>query len=50
MNFDKQGHHSGVRNSILYWDKLKRGLEQVHAGLGIKRTMGELEGMEKDES
>lgn len=50
MSFDEQGKSSGERYSNFYWDKLKRGLEQVRAGLGIVKTMEELEAMEKDES
>lgn len=30
------------------WSKLERGLEQVHAGLGITKTMEELEAMAED--
>ena len=31
-----------------YLSKLERGLEQVHAGLGITKTMEELEAMAED--
>lgn len=50
MSFDEQGKSSGEWDSNFYQDKLKRGLEQVQAGLGIIKTMEELEAMEKDES
>mgnify|MGYP006874339598 FL=1 len=50
MRFDEQEKSSGEWDSNFYRDKLKRGLEQVHAGLGIIKTMEELEAMEKDES
>ena len=30
------------------YNKLERGLEQVHAGLGITKTMEELEAMAED--
>ena len=50
MSFDEQGKSSGEWDSNFYRDKLKRGLEQVRAGLGIVKTMEELEAMEKDES
>lgn len=49
MNCHEQGQPSGGGNSDMYLEKLKRGLEQVHAGLGITKTMEELEAMEKDE-
>lgn len=32
------------------WRTEKRELEQVHIGLGMMKTMEELEAMEKDES
>lgn len=47
MNFDKQGQPSGTGNSDFYLEKLERGLEQVHEGLGIIKTMEELEAIEK---
>ena len=50
MSFDEQGKSSGEWDSNFYRGKLKRGLEQVRAGLGIIKTMEELEAMEKDES
>lgn len=50
MSFDEQGKSFGEWDSNFYRDKLKQGLEQVHAGLGIIKTMEELEAMEKDES
>ena len=50
MSFDEQGKSSGEWDNNFYRDKLKRGLEQVQAGLGIIKTMEELEAMEKDES
>ena len=50
MCFNEQKKSSGEWDSNFYRDKLKRGLEQVHAGLGIIKTMEELEAMEKDES
>ena len=49
MNFAKQGQPSGTGNSDFYLEKLERGLEQVHEGLGIIKTMEELEAIEKDE-
>lgn len=45
-----RGKVPGEWYSNFYRDKLKRGLEQVRAGLGIIKTMEELEAMEKDES
>ena len=50
MNYHKQEQFSGIGDSNFYLEKLKRGLEQVHAGLGIIKTIEELEAMEKDES
>lgn len=50
MSFDEQGKSSGEWDSNFYLDKLKRGLKQVRAGLGITKTMEELEAIEKDES
>jgi hypothetical protein len=50
MCFDEQEKSSEEWDSNFYHDKLKRGLEQVHAGLGIIKKMEELEEMEKDES
>lgn len=50
MNCHEQEQSSWAGDSNFYLDKLKRGLEQVHAGLGITKTMEELEAMEKDES
>ena len=47
MRFDEQEKSSGEWDSNFYRDKLKRGLEQVHAGLGIIKTMEKLEAMEK---
>lgn len=47
MRFNEQEKSSGEWDSNFYHDKLKRGLEQVHAGLGIIKTMEELEAMEK---
>lgn len=47
MSFDEQGKSSGEWDNNFYRDKLKRGLEQVQAGLGIIKTMEELEAMEK---
>ena len=50
MNVHKQEQSSGAGDSTFYLEKLKRGLEQVRVGLGITKTMEELEAMGKDES
>lgn len=50
MSCHEQKQLSGAGDSNIYLEKLKRGLEQVRAGLGITKTMEELEAMEKDES
>lgn len=47
MNYHKQEQSSGVGDSNSYLEKLRRGLEQVHAALGIIKTIEELEAMEK---
>lgn len=50
MNCHEQEQLSGAGYTNFNLEKLKRGLEQVRAGLGITKTMEELEAMEKDES
>lgn len=37
-----------AERNAAYLSKLERGLEQVHAGFGIVKTMEELEAMAKD--
>ena len=37
-----------AERNAAYLSKLERGLEQVHAGLGITKTMEELEAMAED--
>mgnify|MGYP001623291614 CR=1 FL=1 len=37
-----------AERNAAYLSKLERGLEQVHSGLGIVKTMDELEAMEED--
>lgn len=37
-----------AKRNAAYLSKLERGLEQVHAGLGITKTMEELEAMAED--
>lgn len=37
-----------AERNAAYLNKLERGLEQVHAGFGIVKTMEELEAMAKD--
>ena len=50
MNCHEQEQLFGAGDSNVSLEKLKRGLEQVRAGLGITKTIEELEAMEKDES
>ena len=38
------------KSNKAYLEKLSKGLEQVRAGHGIKKTMAELEAMENDEN
>ena len=37
-----------AERNAAYLNKLERGLEQIHAGLGITKTMEELEAMAED--
>ncbi len=49
--FELDGFTSDIfRDTNFNHEKLKRGLEQVRAGLGITKTIEELEEMEKDGS
>ena len=50
MNCHEQEQLFGAGDSNVSLEKLKRGIEQVCAGLGVTKTMEELEAMEEDES
>ena len=50
MNCHEQEQLFGAGDSKVSLEKLKSGIEQVCAGLGVTKTMEELEAMEKDES